>query len=89
MDVRPNFGDGDGGSFIIVLAGKPVQRMTVVGTFLGTNSARTIPEGGLTVVIGPMVATVAGTIIGIIYGFDNFLRTKFLDPTVPAERIMV
>ena len=72
-----------------MLAGKAVQRMTVVGTFLGTNSARTILEGGLTVVIGPMVATAAGTNSGIIYGFIIFLGTKFLDPTVPAERIMV
>ena len=72
-----------------MLAGKPVQRMTVVGTFLGTNSTRTILEGELTVEIGPMVAAAAGTNSGIIYGFDHFLRTTFLDPTVPAERIMV
>ena len=72
-----------------MLAGKTVQRMTVVGTFLGTNSASTIPEGGLTVEICVMVTTAAGTNSGIIYSFNNFLGTKFLDPTVPAERIMV
>ena len=72
-----------------MLAGKPVQRMTVVGTFHVTNSTRTIPEGGLTVVIFPMVAAAGGTNFGIIYGFDNFLRIKFFNPTVLAERIMV
>ena len=72
-----------------MLAGKTVQRMTVVGTFLGTNSASAIPEGGLTVEISPIVATAAGTNSGIIYGFNYFLGTKLLDPTVPAERIMV
>ena len=72
-----------------MLPGKPVQRMIIVGTLLGKNSTRTIPEGGLLFVIIPMVTTAAGTNSGIIYDFDNFLRTKFLDPTVPAERIMV
>ena len=72
-----------------MLAGNTVQRMTVVRTLLGTDSARTIPVGGWTVVIGPMVATAAGTNSAIIYGFNNFLGTKFLDPTASAEWIMV
>ena len=72
-----------------MFAGKTAQGMTVVETFLNTNPAGAIPEGGFTVVIDLMVAAAAGTNSGIIYGFDNFLRTKFLDPTVPAERIMV
>ena len=72
-----------------MLAGETVQRKIVAGTFLGTNSASTISEVGLTVEIRPMVATAARTNSGIIYGFNNFLRTKFLDSTVPAERIVV
>ena len=42
---RPNLGDGDGGGFIVVLAGVMVQRMTVVRTFLGTDSAITVWVG--------------------------------------------
>ena len=72
-----------------MLSGKQVQRKIVVGTFLGTNSARTILECGKTVVTRPMGATAAGTNFGIIYGFNDFLGTKFLDPTAPAERIMI
>ena len=76
---RPNLGDRDGGSFIVVLAGDTVHRMTIVRTLLGTDSARTILVGGWTVVIGPMVATAAGTNSGIIHGFNSFLGTKFLE----------
>ena len=72
-----------------MLAGKTVQRKTAVGTFLDTNSASTISKVGLTVEIGLMIATAAGTNSGIIYGFNNFLGTKFLDSTVSAQRIMV
>ena len=63
--------------------------MTIAGTFLSTNSAGAIPEDGFTVVKDLMVAAAAGTNSDIIYGFDNFRRTEFLNPTVPGERIMV
>ena len=72
-----------------MLAGIPVQRMTVVRTFLGTDSVITVPVGGWTVEIGPVVATASGTNSGIIYGFNNFLGTKLLDSTAPVEWIVV
>ena len=72
-----------------MLAGIPVQRVTIVRTFLGTDSAIFILEGGLTVVIGPVVQTAGGTNFGIIHGFNNFLGTKLLDSTAPVEWIVV
>ena len=72
-----------------MLAGIPVQRMTVVRTFLGTDSAITVPEGGWTAVIGLVVQTASGTNFGIIHGFNNFFGTKYLDSTAPVEWIMV
>ena len=55
-----------------MLAGKTVQGMTIVRTFLSTNSAGAIPEGGFTVEINLMVAAAVVTNSSIVYGFDNF-----------------
>ena len=72
-----------------MLAGKPVQRTIVVGTFFGTNSARTALEFGITFELRSMVATTAGTNSGIIHCLNDFLGTKFPYSTAPDERVVI
>ena len=70
--VKPNLGDRDGWSFVLVLAGKMVQGIFVVRTFLSTNPAGAIPEGGFAVEIDLIVVVTAGTNSRIVHSFDNF-----------------
>ena len=72
-----------------MLAGKTDQGISVVRTFLSTNPAGAIPEGGFAVEIHLMVAAAAGTNSSVVHGFDNFCGTEFFNPTFPAERIMI
>ena len=60
-----------------------------MGAVLRVDPVGAVHKGRFAMEIDLMVATAAVTNSGIIYWFNNFLRTKFLDPTVPAERIMV
>ena len=60
-----------------------------MGTFLGADSNTPALVGSRTVVVGSMIAAASGANFGIVYGFDNFLGTKYFDSTVPAEWIMV
>ena len=60
-----------------------------MGTFLGADSALPVLVVSRTVVVGSMIAAASGANFGIVYGFDNFLGTKYFDSTVPAEWIMV
>ena len=72
-----------------MFAGKPVQRTIVVGTYFGTNSARTVIEHGITFELRSMVAATAGTNSGVIHCLNDFLGTKFPDSTVPVERVVI
>ena len=72
-----------------MFAGKPVQRTIVVGTFFGTNSARTVLEQGITFELTSMFAATAGTNSGVINCLNDFLGTKLPDSTVPVERVVI
>ena len=78
--VRPNLGDRNCRIFVVVLASKTVQGISIVSAFLGTNPVGAILESGFALEINLIVAAAAGENSGIIHVLMISMELSFFSP---------